>query len=73
MGMVLELAPLSAALEHIGQFVQFPVDATTSEVTSASAQPAAVRAGSCYLLQLQAARMRSLMMMKAFCWRMQTW
>jgi hypothetical protein len=36
MDMVLDLAPLTAALEHICEFVQFPVDAATSEITSGS-------------------------------------
>jgi hypothetical protein len=41
MDMLVDLAPLTAALENICEFVQFPVDAATSEVSSGS-MPCAV-------------------------------
>jgi hypothetical protein len=43
MDMLVDLAPLTAALERMCEFVQFPVDAATSEVSSAS-MPGAVDA-----------------------------
>ena len=43
MDMLVDLAPLTAALENMCEFVQFPVDAATSEVSSGS-MPGAVDA-----------------------------